>query len=954
MTGACQNSECIPGYMIYAGSLSCQGVESVSSSKINPNTTSDVNCVTQIFRSSAEVLTLNLSREPDQVVNHKIQFVNRTMMGDTEVWRFTANDVKDGDELFCLLLRGDDISANLSSTIIEYDLPSLRSPPTLRAATATSISIRWRSWDPDRDYGDPPVVAYIPYYRKAVSEEWISGTAVSPGEGTLEFMADNLEAETEYSFSVSVVREGVNGEGPRGPSANFRTNCDVSDVTPQNVMAYFNETSKQVNISWQIPDNMCSSGISSFSIYYKIEGSNQEPQFLANSEPDVTWITVNTPVSGEEKFSFFVTLTIDEESALSEESNQLMIKIGDSPGLPIIIIIIAIVVVVVIFIILVFVLLRVWKKKDDVENVASYTKHNGGYEADAVTLGMDGNDCNSPPNGSGKSKPSEEPPVVINLGEEAESEDEMEEDEEEETHAEDPDIVYGNLQKPQKVKVTDLRNYINMNLQEGRLEQEFSLLKAGKQFPWTVAEKKENKKKNRFRNMFTYDHSRVVLEVLPNDEHSDYYNASYIMNQKGKKAFIAAQGPNTASLNDFWRMAWSEEVSTIVMVTNVIEKGKDRCLQYWPDEVGSMKAFGDIKVVLEECTGFADYIIRKLNVIQLNGARVIHQLHYVSWPDMGTPKQPTPLIAFVKQAKLIHREKKTPMVVHCSAGVGRTGTFIALYSLLDNVLNDEYVHVFDFVKKMRENRVNMVQTGKQYVFLYRCLMEASLTNDTEMTRDDISKLAVDLDQSRPKKEFQLLKQFEEDDEAYQNYLRAAGCKRPFSMSEKCYNLSMLITANLLKVPYWPTSDFIKHGKYSVSCKGTETELAFILRQLEVSQDESKDVLSVNHLQLTSWPARNNLSGLDSIIRKVTSLQTCQMVDGPVIVHCVDGEGLSGIFVAVSSEIERLQLTGKMDMFKTVRQLRETNTDVLALEEDYIVCYKLLLQYLQGLHTYQNM
>ncbi|KAJ8040464.1 Tyrosine-protein kinase receptor Tie-1 [Holothuria leucospilota] len=166
VTGECSGqckSQWVDAYQCLAG------VESVTSSKINPNTTSDINCVTQIFRNSSEVLTLNLSRETDQIVNHKIQFVNRTMMGDTEVWRFTASDVKDGDELFCLLLLGDDISASLN--------------------------------------GDLGI---------------LTG---SPGE-TLEFMADNLEADTEYSFSVAVVREGVNGEGPRGPSVNLRTKCD--------------------------------------------------------------------------------------------------------------------------------------------------------------------------------------------------------------------------------------------------------------------------------------------------------------------------------------------------------------------------------------------------------------------------------------------------------------------------------------------------------------------------------------------------------------------------------------------------------------------------------------------------------------------------------------------------------------------------------------------------------
>ena len=92
------------------------------------------------------------------------------------------------------------------------------------AASAFSVTIKWRAWDPDRDDGDPPVVTYIPYFKEAASHEWIRGTVVLLGEAQ-EFVADNLEADTEYSFSVAVVREGVNGEGPRGPSVTLRTNC---------------------------------------------------------------------------------------------------------------------------------------------------------------------------------------------------------------------------------------------------------------------------------------------------------------------------------------------------------------------------------------------------------------------------------------------------------------------------------------------------------------------------------------------------------------------------------------------------------------------------------------------------------------------------------------------------------------------------------------------------------
>ncbi|KAJ8040465.1 Tyrosine-protein kinase receptor Tie-2 [Holothuria leucospilota] len=323
VTGDC-SGQCKPQWVDAYQCLA--GVENVTSSKANPNGTSEVRCVTQVHRDSSSTLTVYLSRQSDHLERTGIELMEKISNASTETWIFTADNVRAGDKLYCLVFDQSNITvAMLHTTVIEYDLPVFNSSsPTLVSATKTSITIRWRSWDPDRDYGDPPVVAYIPYYRKAVSEEWISGTAVSPGEETLEFMADNLEADTEYSFSVAVVREGVNGAGPRGPPANLRTSCD--DVVPQNVIAYMDERTKQVNISWQIPDNiMCTSGIFFFFIYYKIEGTNQEPQFLTKAEGDVTWITVNTQMLGVGEFGFYVTLVIDEESALSERSEQLVI-----------------------------------------------------------------------------------------------------------------------------------------------------------------------------------------------------------------------------------------------------------------------------------------------------------------------------------------------------------------------------------------------------------------------------------------------------------------------------------------------------------------------------------------------------------------------------------------------------------------------------------------------------
>ncbi|PIK46311.1 putative receptor-type tyrosine-protein phosphatase alpha, partial [Apostichopus japonicus] len=228
------------------------------------------------------------------------------------------------------------------------------------------------------------------------------------------------------------------------------------------------------------------------------------------------------------------------------------------------------------------------------------------------------------------------------------------------------DHVYSNIERPAPIAVKQLERYMkNCGKTTSSIEEQFQLFKSDKQHPSDVGEKEENKQKNRFRNMIAYDHSRVVLQKQDDDPDSDYYNGNYIKNAKDEIGFIACQGPNTASLNDFWRMIWQEKVSNIVMLTNLIEKGKDRCLQYWPDSIGSVKSFGEIKIKLQKKEQYADFVIRELDVTFGEVKRTIRNWHYVTWPDMNVPYQATPLIRFSQRVKSYQTVNKAPLLVHC-------------------------------------------------------------------------------------------------------------------------------------------------------------------------------------------------------------------------------------------------------------------------------------------------
>ncbi|XP_059978305.1 receptor-type tyrosine-protein phosphatase alpha isoform X3 [Lagenorhynchus albirostris] len=211
-----------------------------------------------------------------------------------------------------------------------------------------------------------------------------------------------------------------------------------------------------------------------------------------------------------------------------------------------------------------------------------------------------------------------------------------------------------------------------------------------------AASKEENKEKNRYVNILPYDHSRVHLTPVEGVPDSDYINASFINGYQEKNKFIAAQGPKEETVNDFWRMIWEQNTATIVMVTNLKER----------------KEVGD--------------------VTNRKPQRLITQFHFTSWPDFGVPFTPIGMLKFLKKVKACNPQYAGAIVVHCSAGVGRTGTFVVIDAMLDMMHTERKVDVYGFVSRIRAQRCQMVQTDMQYVFIYQALLEHYLYGDTEL------------------------------------------------------------------------------------------------------------------------------------------------------------------------------------------------------------------------------
>ncbi|XP_028966965.1 tyrosine-protein phosphatase Lar [Galendromus occidentalis] len=262
--------------------------------------------------------------------------------------------------------------------------------------------------------------------------------------------------------------------------------------------------------------------------------------------------------------------------------------------------------------------------------------------------------------------------------------------------------------------------------------QEYESIDPGQQFTWDNSISEINKPKNRYANVIAYDHSRVVLEPLPGIPGSDYINANYCDGYRRQNAYIATQGPLQETIGDFWRMVWEQQSATIVMMTKLEERTRVKCDQYWPSR-GSEK-YGIMEVTLEDVQELATYCIRTLSIRRDNflEVREIKQLQFTAWPDHGVPEQPTPFLTFLCRVNQINPQGAGPLIVHCSAGVGRTGCYTVIDSMLERLRHEDTVDIYGHTTCLRAQRNYMVQTEDQYIFIHDAILEAVMAGVTEV------------------------------------------------------------------------------------------------------------------------------------------------------------------------------------------------------------------------------
>ncbi|KAL8610220.1 hypothetical protein ACOMHN_038915 [Nucella lapillus] len=281
-------------------------------------------------------------------------------------------------------------------------------------------------------------------------------------------------------------------------------------------------------------------------------------------------------------------------------------------------------------------------------------------------------------------------------------------------------------------------------------------------FPMEEGKKDENIKKNRYKDILPRDDRRVKLKEIPGEAGSDYINASFIDDVDGHRGYIAAQGPMPHTLSDFWRMLWQHRAEIVFMACRLKEDGKAKCEKYWPEQGESMM-FGNIKVYTESEEEVQDHFIkRRLRMEKKGAVHKLLQFQYMGWPDHNVPSSPDALRRMIEEVRNHRKQMNVPMVVHCSAGCGRTGTICAIdfaWTLLDKGMVTEGFSMFEVIKSLREQRISMVQTPDQYEYTH--MVMRSLCNEwlTAFVKHDYEN--VTLSNASPH-------QLEEPEESYYN------------------------------------------------------------------------------------------------------------------------------------------------------------------------------------------
>ncbi|XP_053573320.1 tyrosine-protein phosphatase non-receptor type 9 [Bombina bombina] len=291
---------------------------------------------------------------------------------------------------------------------------------------------------------------------------------------------------------------------------------------------------------------------------------------------------------------------------------------------------------------------------------------------------------------------------------------------------------------PGSMTIPQLQEHVGCMGRRGLYEEYEEMRREQPEGTFTVSIAAVNRDRNRYGDVPCLDQTRVKLKRVNWHERSDYINASYIDGYLQKNMYIGTQGPLENTFSDFWQMVWEQNVMVIVMTTRVEEGSHKKCGQYWPLIPGSPASYGPVTVTNKAVETHQHHkkSILQLSTRQGRENRLISHLQFLSWPDFGVPNSAAALIHFrgvvkEEQMKAVQELGNSwrdppggpPIVVHCSAGIGRTGTFCTLDICLSQLEDVSSVNIKQTVQKMRKQRAFSIQTPEQYYFCHSAILE---------------------------------------------------------------------------------------------------------------------------------------------------------------------------------------------------------------------------------------
>ncbi|XP_075887320.1 receptor-type tyrosine-protein phosphatase C-like isoform X2 [Nelusetta ayraudi] len=285
------------------------------------------------------------------------------------------------------------------------------------------------------------------------------------------------------------------------------------------------------------------------------------------------------------------------------------------------------------------------------------------------------------------------------------------------------------------------------------------------------AKKQHNSPRNRYVDILPYDYNRVQLTTGNGEAGCDYINASFIDGYKESKKYIAAQGPKEETVSDFWRMVWEQQSSIIVMVTRCEEGNKIKCAQYWPSPERETEIYEEFIVKLSSEDHCPDYTVRHLCVTnrEKNSEREVTHIQFMSWPDHGVPEEAQLLLKLRRRVNAFKNFFSGPIVVHCSAGVGRTGTYIGIDAMMEGLEAEGRVDIYGYVVRLRRQRCLMVQVEAQYILIHQALLEHNQFGETEIPLSELHSTLSTLRSKVPPSEVSLMEEEFERLPSYKNW-----------------------------------------------------------------------------------------------------------------------------------------------------------------------------------------